>query len=157
MITVKHRRASENEWLECDPVIPDGELALVSDGRGYDIKIGDGVKHFSELSPIMGRHIDDEREDADVKLRHRDHVCLCLPYALKLDLSEATRGDYVAMLSLTTDYSAPELTIEYNDDIVFSGTDIEDGVFVPQGDKRYTLLFWRDSMLNCHVRGAYAP
>lgn len=53
---LKLRRASLTEWLQEDPVLLDGEMALVStitEGN-YDVhKVGDGTRKFSEL-PFYG-------------------------------------------------------------------------------------------------------
>lgn len=155
MITVKHRRADEESWLEADPVIPDGELALVRSSSGYDVKIGDGVSKYSELSPIMGKHTTDSSENASVTLSHRDHASFPAIASLTVRLEQTDRPDYVAMLSFEAPDYSPELTFEDCPDILFSGVNIEDNVFLPTEYMHYTLLFWRDHRLNCHVRGVY--
>ena len=156
MITVKHRRASEEGWLESDPIIPDGELALVSSERGYDIKIGDGEHRYSELAPIMGRHsVDEENDTPNIILEHRDHACYDCLSSLSIELADREHPDYVAMVSFSSSDFAPEIYFEYPDDIIFSGTDVADGYFCPRDYMRYTLLFWRDTAMNCHIRGVY--
>lgn len=154
MITVKHRRADEETWLLYDPVIPDGELALVSGDCGYDIKVGDGVRSFSALPPLMGKHEMNNEDYPSVTLRHRDHVSCVGIYSAFVSLDTEDQPDYTAMLTLRTMEEIPEISFTPSD-IVFSGCDVSDGVFWPQGCKKYTLLFWRDDEINCHVRGVY--
>ena len=155
MITVKHRRASEDEWAESDPIIPDGELALIRGEHGYDVKIGDGVKHYSELSPLMGKSYMIEDEECEVTLAHRDNARLPGVYYLTVSLDTGGHDDYVSMLTFDTLDENPVLTIYDYDSIIFSGTDVEEGIFIPQAYTHYTLLFWRDYVTNCHVRGVY--
>lgn len=156
MITVKHRRACEEDWLEHDPVIPDGEIALVSTECGYDIKIGDGVRRFSTLPRVMGSHTEDDMDMYPyAQLHHRDHACFGTVESIEIDLLTDNQPDFTAMLTFRTEDIAPEI-IFYSSNIVFSGCDIEDGVFVPHEYKKYTLIFWRDTEMNCHVRGVYA-
>lgn len=155
MITVKHRRASEEGWLEHDPVIPDGELALISSDCGYDIKIGDGVSSFSELPAMMGKRITNDEDYPYLSLKHRDHVICSGIYAAIVALEQEDRPDYTAMLTLRTMEMMPEVSITPSN-IVFSGCDTDTGVFIPREFMKYTLIFWRDDELNCHVRGVYA-
>ncbi len=51
-IRVQNRRGTEARWLEVDPILLDGEIAFVKD-KNY-IKIGDGIKTFSQLDAISG-------------------------------------------------------------------------------------------------------
>ena len=155
MITVKHRRASDTEWSEIDPVIPDGEIALISGNHGYDIKIGDGVKKYSELTSLMGKKCLCEDEECEVTLSHRDNVHLPGVYYLGISLDTDGRDDYVSMLTFDTLDEAPMLTIYDYESMLFSGADVTDGIFVPKTEMHYTLLFWRDYRTNCHVRGVY--
>lgn len=156
MITVKHRRATEDEWLESDPVIPDGELALVSRSGGYDVKIGDGVKKYSELSSLMGKREENLMDAyAEATLRHRDHACFAMLEGLNVTLLSDGHPDYVAMLSFTTDEYVDEFVINCDENITFSGASIVDGVFMPDMLTKYTMIFWRDAGMNCHVRGVY--
>ena len=154
MITVKHRRADEETWLLHDPVVPDGELALVSSECGYDIKVGDGVRSFSDLPSLMGRHTLDYEDYPSITLKHRDHVSCVGIYSAYITLDANDQPDYTAMLTLRTMEQVPEISFTPSR-IVFSGCDVADGVFFPQEYKKYTLIFWRDDEINCHVRGVY--
>ena len=155
MISVKHRRADEAEWLEYDPVIPDGELALVRYDTGYDLKIGDGVKRYSELAPLMGKLSYDEGDlEVHVNLSHRDRTVLSYPESIIIDVNHASHPDFVATLSFSTVDFPPEISMS-DEDICISGTSVEDGYFIPSDFMHYTLLFWKDTRLNCHVRGVY--
>ena len=156
MITVKHRRADDEEWMNFDPVIPDGEIALVSRENGYDIKIGDGVKRYSELDPLMGKHLSFPYEEyPEITLGHRDTVCFDTVYELSVALDAVSHPDYTAMLSFYSPEIPTQFTLQSGTWIRFSGSDITDGVFIPREDTHYTLLFWRDTGMNCHVRGVY--
>lgn len=155
MITVKHRRAGEEEWLELDPIIPDGELALISRADGYDVKIGDGVKKYSELSPLIGRSYTIEDEEYELTLSHKDHARFPGIYALDITLNTEGHDDYISMLTFDSLDEDPMLTIYDYDSMLFSGCDVEDGIFVPKAYMHYTLIFWKDYTMNCHVRGVY--
>ena len=136
MVTVKHRRADEDTWLEHDPIIPDGELALVSSECGYDIKIGNGVNSFSELPPLMGKHMIDDMDDyPSITLHHRDHISYSGIYCASVTLDFADHPDYTAVLMLRTMESLPEIRFTPAH-ICFSGCDFTDGVFVPRELKK---------------------
>ena len=47
---IQLRRATEQEWIELDPILREGEPALSTDKN--KLKIGVGDKHWSELSYI---------------------------------------------------------------------------------------------------------
>ncbi len=49
---IQLRRATEQEWIELDPILREGEPALSTDKN--KLKIGVGNKHWSELSYIGG-------------------------------------------------------------------------------------------------------
>lgn len=49
---IQIRRGVESHWLDVDPILAEGEIAFVKD-KNY-IKIGDGVKAFSQLDKISG-------------------------------------------------------------------------------------------------------
>lgn len=156
MITVKHRRADDDEWMHFDPVIPDGEIALVSRENGYDIKIGNGVQRYSELDSIMGKHVlSTDDEYPSITLGHRDTVCLGGVYELFVYLDAESHIDYTAMVSFYSPEEATQFILESETWIRFSGSDTSEGVFIPRENAHYTLLFWRDTFINCHVRGVY--
>ena len=156
MIQVKHIRSDEDTWDEYNPVIPDGELALIRRDGGYDVKIGDGVRRFSQLPPLIGRHtVDTETEEVSATVSHLDHTCFGIVWYLTLTLDYTDQPNFTAIVSFTTDDPEPLFEITNGAGIYFSGADVEDGVFVPQMFMKYTLLFWRDDVLNCHVRGVY--
>ena len=156
MSTVKHRRGTEEEWLLHDPVIPDGEIALVSYGHEYDVKVGDGQKKYSELSPLNGKFTESMEDFTSVTLLHRDDARFAYIEELEITIDDTGHPDYCAILSFTVfDFSAT-LTFNYDAGILFSGTDVTDGVFVPELFMHYTLFFWKDMQyMNCHVRGVY--
>ena len=155
MITVKHRRADDDTWREYDPVIPDGELALISGDCGYDIKIGDGVRSYSELPSLMGkRTVDYDSEYPSVTLHHRDHACFTGIYSISVKLDDTDQPDFTAMLTFWTMDMTPMASFTPSN-IIFTGCDVSDGVFTPVEWKKYTLIFWRDAEINCHVRGVY--
>ena len=156
MITVKHRRADDDEWMNFDPVIPDGEIALVSREHGYDIKIGNGVQRYSELDSIMGKHVTLPYEDYhEITLGHRDTVCMETVYELSVTLDIASHPDYTAMISFDSPEEPTQFILESSMWIRFSGSDTSEGAFIPRENAHYTLLFWRDTGINCHVRGVY--
>lgn len=51
---IQLRRATEAEWVRVDPVLRKGEPALSTDV--YKLKIGDGVKKWSEIDYLETRY-----------------------------------------------------------------------------------------------------
>lgn len=50
---IKHRRGTTEQWEESDEIIYDGEIVVEKSDDGYiRLKIGDGIRKFSEL-PYM--------------------------------------------------------------------------------------------------------
>lgn len=52
---IQLRRATEAEWVRVDPILRKGEPALSTDV--YKLKIGDGVKKWSEIDYLETRYI----------------------------------------------------------------------------------------------------
>ncbi|MBR2930400.1 MAG: hypothetical protein IKC32_04145 [Clostridia bacterium] len=152
MISIKHRRGDEAGWLDSDPIIPDGELALTRLEKGYDLKIGDGVTPYSKLPSFIGRSISSEEEYPTVTLSHLDDVRLSFVEWLEVVLDHASADNYTAILAFDTLSDTP-ISFDSTMEILFSGRDVEDGVFIPKTDMHYTLFFWKDGRMNCHVRG----
>ncbi len=154
-ISVKHRRATRDEWLEYDPVIPDGELALTKTNNGYGIRIGDGVKRYSQLTDIEGEvHMFSGEYEYDLILKKGDDVRLLSAEVLNVTFYEGFSTDFYAILSFDCD--DPATMISFPDNwISFTGADVSDGVFTPTPYNRYTLFFWYDGSIQCSVRAYY--
>lgn len=155
MTTVKHRRGTEAEWLAQDPVIPEGEIALVDYGSGYDIKIGDGKSRFSALPALSGRCTSSGEDYTSVTLSHRDDARFNYVEELEITLDHEGHDDYCSITSFTVLDFPASLSFICDMEILFSGTDVTEGVFVPELYTHYTLFFWKDNYMNCHVRGVY--
>ena len=52
-IKIKHRRDTEQNWAENNPVLLDGELIIVDSSSGLKLKIGNGISSYSQL-PFYG-------------------------------------------------------------------------------------------------------
>lgn len=48
---IQLRRAEEQEWIDYNPVLRDGEPALSTDV--YKLKVGDGIRHWSEIPYLL--------------------------------------------------------------------------------------------------------
>ena len=155
MITVKHRRAALATWEAIDPIIPDGELALTKKTTGVEIMVGDGSSRYSELLPINGRRTLNYALNVSTNLEDGDEVHCGYPDSIEIELNPRGSDFFTALISFSTgDYCIP-ITISYDGDIFFTGNDIFDGYFEPDIYKHYTVLFWYDGIMNCHVRGVY--
>ena len=56
---IKMKRDSEKNWNQNNPILLNGEIALVEKQEGIELKIGDGEKKFKEVSyyfppPLIG-------------------------------------------------------------------------------------------------------
>lgn len=47
---IKMKRDSEENWNQNNPILLNGEIALVEKQKGIELKIGDGEKQFKEVS-----------------------------------------------------------------------------------------------------------
>ena len=155
MIAVKHRRATADLWEAIDPIIPDGEIALTKTDSGVEVRIGDGTNKYSELLPINGRRIVNSDDYVNVTLRNGDEIqCGCIE-ALEITLNRNGRF-FSAILSFETGSERYiNATINYDGDILFSGDDLDEGYFSPCESSHYTMHFWYDGRMNCHVRAFY--
>lgn len=155
MTKVQHRRASESVWQEANPVIPDGEIALIKRSTGYDAVIGDGETEFFDLIPVGGILTETEEEHMNVSLRNNEEISLAYIENLGISLEHYDSSPYFSMISFKTYDYPPTVSFENYENIRFSGASIEDGVFVPDVCMHYTLIFWKSDKMNCHVRGVY--
>ncbi len=55
LFRIQHRRDTAANWTSADPVLLDGELALVKNTDGtFALKMGDGTKNYSALASMSG-------------------------------------------------------------------------------------------------------
>lgn len=47
---IKMKKDSEENWNQNNPILLNGEIALVEKQQGIELKIGDGEKQFNEVS-----------------------------------------------------------------------------------------------------------
>lgn len=154
--TIKHARGRRSTWLSKNPVLPDGVIALSMESGGYSIVVGDGSTHFSELkgtrpniingySDYVVEHTLSDNED--VRLGETEDLFIKFPSNPKMDFTAMVTffcGEYGTMFSYPSDTK-----------ILFSGADVENREFYPSAFTRYTLFFWYDGVMQCHVRGVY--
>ncbi len=151
--TIQHLRATRAVWAEHDIVPLDGELALLrTDDGGTLIKIGDGAHRFSELSSLTGEVA--AGNGTNHLLRHGEDTRFFSVEALSLSFPAVIREDYYSTLSFDSPAESPT-ALSYPEDpqIYFSGDDVMEGIFVPDGGKHYTLLFWYDGRMQGLARG----
>ncbi len=151
--TIQHLRATRSVWEQHDIIPLDGELALLrTDDGGTLIKVGDGTHRFSELSSLLGE-VENAAGDTLV-LRHGADARLESPAALALSFPSLIREDYYAVVSFDSPTDAPT-ALSYPEEpaVLFSGDDVLDGIFVPDGGKHYTLFFWYDGRMQGLARG----
>ena len=149
---VKHLRGTDAEWAENDIVVDEGEIALSVGPHGsYRMKIGDGVKKFSELYTFSG----EVRKPVEntVTLMNCHDVRYGEASYIKFIIEDPHDEDYYA--TLTFDSPENATSIVYQKDLIkYTGASIVGGEFVPEANMHYTAMFWEDgSGIQCHVRG----
>ena len=149
---VKHLRGTLEEWRECDPVIDDGEIALaLTDSGRYRMKIGNGYSPFSALEMFGGEVYYPSYDNplmshcADIRYGSMERLSIVMPDVLD--------DDYYSMLTFDSPEVATELT--YPEFITFTGESVAEGNFIPDENMHYTLVFWYDGRVQCHVRGVH--
>ena len=92
---VKHRRGTEQEWLEANVVPEEGELILVECADGpWKCKIGDGNTSFNDLSYIEDRAISILRQEITTVKIDTDTKLSKLEKKLSTDIPEAEQALY---------------------------------------------------------------
>ncbi len=155
MKSIRHRRGALSEWESINPVIPDGEIALIKRDTGYDIAIGDGETPFNELRTLSGRIITDNSGDWLIEdtLRAGDDHRFDLVEELYLDIALPIPDDFFATITFISDDPATTLSLPEDLDVYFTGTDCEEGVFSPVEYMRYNVFFFYDGSMQGVVRG----
>ena len=51
-VKIQNRRSTGSEWESQNPLLLDGEIAIVRDGDETRLKVGDGINHYNDLSFI---------------------------------------------------------------------------------------------------------
>lgn len=133
---IKLKRDTEANWLSADPVLLDGEVAIVKCDNGVvRKKIGDGTKKFSELS-YDGIQSDwaQNDPDGDGYVANRPGGYMTDPVITDADTftitsAEGEDGMYMAMVAVESS------------DITPSDYAIGDGVIVDFGGQSYSLTW----------------
>ena len=147
---VKHLRGTREQWQKNDPVIDEGEIALLLTESGrYRMKIGNGRDSFSALEMFGGEVYSGSGNT--VLLKHCADVRFDKKASLTIAFPEIIDEDYYAMLTFVS--PATPTTLTYPEGVIsFSGTSLTEGKLVPEATLRYTLIFWYDGKMQCHVR-----
>ena len=151
--TLLVRRDTENLWRAINPILRNGEIAVVQSPTGYHrLLIGNGSSAYSDLIPIGGGVKTITGEDVSLTPRHGADLRLGTLTSLAISLPDSYEEDYYAFFSF--DSGVTPTAFSYTDGaILFTGDDVEDGVFVPLAGKHYSLFLWYDGMMQCIVRG----
>lgn len=148
---VKHLRGTAAEWTEHDPVIDDGELALlITDTGRYRMKIGNGEDKFSDLEMFGGEVYN--LSETEVTMKHCADIRLGTCDTLTVNFPNKMDDDYYSVLTFTSPLY--DMTFSHTASAIwFSGSDCYERVFAPAINMHYTLFFWYDGKIQCHVRG----
>ena len=156
MKTIRHRRADKSKWHSLNPVIPDGEIALIKGASGYDIVVGDGEHSFSELPSMLGEiTVDYDAYFFEHTFKRGDDLRLGMVEELYLDFPSPMPADFFATLSFDCDEFGTSIYLPSELECHFTGSSVEAGEFIPEMFVHYTLVFWYDGGLECAVRGRY--
>ena len=148
--SIKHLRASEEEWKSNDIVIPDGEIAIMTTkGGNSHIKIGNGSDRFSSLPSLTGCTIKDS--DESIMLLHgRTYRFGEIP-VLHISLPNTIDDDFYSEISFDSGTDATELSVDGK--IRLSGDDVADEELMPKPNMHYTICVWYDGSIQGVVRG----
>lgn len=156
MKSIRHRRGSLAEWESANPIIPDGEIALVKRDTGYDIAIGDGETPFSTLHTLGGRIVKNYTDNIITEtVRSGDDLRYGTLEELNLDIENPTSEDFFATISFISGESPTTLSLPARSYIYFTGNDCDDGYFYPFEYMRYNMFLFYDGSLQGIVRGYY--
>ena len=149
-MTIRHLRATAAAWAAHDVIVPDGELALLKEDGRVRIKVGDGVRRFSELPFIDGTVR--ESTETDLTLAIGDDVRLGACTALSITLPSVPEEDFYAMVTFDSPYEgATQLTLSQK--VTLTGDDTVEGKLRAAAGRHYSLLIWNDGRLQGLVRG----
>lgn len=156
MKSIRHRRATLDEWRDINPVIPDGEIALIKRDTGYGIVVGDGKSEFSSLAPL-GSNISRNYDDLiiEVCIWSGDDLRYDLIEELYIDIPTPVPEDFFATFTFISGEFATMLSLPEDLNIYFTGTDCEEGGFYPTEFMRYNVFLFYDGALQGVVRGYY--
>lgn len=156
MKSIRHRRGTLDEWRDINPVIPDGEIALVKRDTGYGIVVGDGKSEFSSLAPL-GSNISKNYNDSiiEVCVQSGDDLRYDLLEELYIDISTPVPEDFFATFTFISGEYATMLSLPENVYIYFTGNDCTEGEFYPTEFMRYNVFLFYDGALQGVVRGYY--
>lgn len=150
--SIRHLRGDTDSWYENDIVIPDGELAICRTYSGGTVlKIGDGMKRFSELEPLGDHSKYKYGLTGFFTLENNCLFKLDTPRALKIQTPDMFDDNFSCLLSFTT--GAGTLPVEILGKIYFSGDDTAGGDFIPEPKRNYNIFIWNDGNFQAVVRG----
>ena len=147
---LQHLRGEKSDWAANDYVAKDGEIALYKESDGtYRMKIGNGTSKFS-LLPSLTREVKPVSSTYGILMKHNLDVRCATTAAVSVNIPSKIPDDYMSSISFTAQEGF-KLTINTSKKIYFSGDGLSTGVFVPVAAARYTLIFWYDTNLRCHI------
>lgn len=148
--SIRHLRGTSSEWEAYNPVIPDGEIAILKTKAGRSkIKVGNGSDNFSSLPSLTGDSITtDERE---ITLLHGRTYRLGECSHLSVSFPSVIDEDYYSEFSFDSGIDATEFVI--NSKVRLTGDGVADEDFMPAEKTHYTVFIWYDGELQGIVRG----
>ena len=148
--SIRHLRGTKAEWNAFDPVIPDGEIAILkSDGGIPRIKIGNGRDKFSTLAAVTGGSV--VSAESAVTLYHGISYRLGERAELHLSIPDSIDDDYYSEVTFDSGEDATELYIDRK--IRLTGDGVADEELMPRSNTHYTVFIWYDGELQGIVRG----
>ena len=150
--SIRHLRATTEEWITHNIIIPDGEIAIERDPCGIDrIKIGNGVDYYSDLPYLDGISVRYEDFEGTLLLENARRYRLGCAKLITIDTPIIFPDDFTCEIS----FSSGEVATEFatNSHLRLSGDDVMGEIFIPAPNMHYTLFIWYDDELHGVVRG----
>ena len=148
--SIRHLRASSEEWRAYDIVLPDGEIAIESTpGGSVRLKVGNGRDKFSTLPALGGdaASVSEGRIEALSSKIYR----LTEPSGIELILPDTPDLDFYTEISFTTGEDAADFSVNHS--VRFTGDDVAGEEFIPKTHTHYTVFVWFDGEYQGVARG----
>lgn len=148
--SIRHLRGYEDDWENCDAVIPDGEIAILKTHGGLSkIKIGNGIDKFSALPSLTGDSVNTSEREITLMHGKRYRLGECESVALKFPA--VIDDDYYSEVSFDSGIYGTEFSTDKR--VRLSGDGVANEKLLPNENTHYTVFIWYDGELQGIVRG----
>ena len=149
--SIRHLRATSDEWALNDIVIPDGELALEITRNGTaKMRFGNGESPFSKLRSVTGDTA--FCQSGDLTLYSGVRYRLGEVAQITAFLPPRPDDDYYCEISFDSPADATDFTVT-GEKLRLTGDGVADEELLPEPSTHYTVFIWYDGEYQGVVRG----